>query len=219
MTSPSHDRHEESIRALLRESAEWRLLGRLFECPSEAWRADVQALAIELDDRTLREAADVACTEASEGLFHSVFGPGGPAPPREVSYHDSLELGTLMSALAVSYDAFEYRPVTVETPDHLSVEVGFVAYLRLKEAYARAIGEEEQAALTRRVADRFVADHLARMAEPLATLLAASGVEYLARASTLLVARVGPKPASPLLPMIHADPLRDDDEEGMSCPS
>ena len=205
------------VRDLVRDAAEWRLMGRLFECPSNVWHADLASLARELDDASLRAAAKQARTEATEGLFHSVFGPGGPAPPREVSYHDSLELGTLMSALTSCYDAFGYAPATIETPDHVAVEVGFVAYLRLKEAYALTTGDQERAAMTRRAAARFTTDHLSMMAEPLAALLAGSGIEYLAHASVLLAARVGPKPKSKRLPVLQADPLDDESGSEFAC--
>ena len=102
------------------------------------------------------------------------------------------------------------------TPDHVAVEVGFVAYLRLKEAYALTTGDQELAAMTRRAAARFVTEHLSMMAEALATLLAGSGIEYLAHASTLLAARVGPKPKFKLLPVLQPDPM--DDESGSEFP-
>jgi nitrate reductase assembly molybdenum cofactor insertion protein NarJ len=200
------------VGELLRESAEWHLLARLFECPSAAWRDDLVRLSAELDQAAFAHVVSRACVEGTEGLFHSVFGPGGPAPPREVSYHDALELGTHLSALITLYAAFGYQPATVETPDHISVEVGFVAYLRLKEALALAGHDAESAAIARRASSRFVADHLAAMVEPLAGLLAASGVEYLAGASALLLARVGPKPKTTLLPVIRE--TEGDDEEG-----
>ncbi|MDP1568622.1 MAG: molecular chaperone TorD family protein [Vicinamibacterales bacterium] len=218
MSADSPDERDAMMRALLRGSAEWRLLSRLFECPSDAWRADLEALARELPEGELRTAVAEAGVEAGEGLFHSVFGPGGPAPPREVSYHDTLELGTLMSALVSHYEAFDYRPGSPEPPDHLAVEVGFVAYLYLKEAFAVATADPETAALTARVRERFVREHLAMMAEPIAGLLAASGVSYLARASALLAARVGSRPRAPGLPVIQ--PVLDDEEDGgFTCAS
>lgn len=204
------------VVACLREAAEWRLLGRLFECPSPAWRDEIVALAAEIDDPALASAAAEASSEGREGAFHAVFGPGGPAPPREVSYHDTLELGSVMGDLASQYEAFGYRPATVETPDHVAVEVGFLAYLALKEAYARASGAEEQAALVRRAADRFRAGHLAVMARPLARLLAGPPVSYLARAATLLAERAGPPPAARRLPLAAAH--GHDDEEGSQFP-
>ena len=74
---------------LLRAAAEWRLLGLLFSCPQGDWQAEVAALASEVDDQQLKAAADAARTEASEGLYHTTFGPGGPAAAREVSYLQS----------------------------------------------------------------------------------------------------------------------------------
>jgi nitrate reductase assembly molybdenum cofactor insertion protein NarJ len=199
------------VAAGLREAAAWRLLGRLFECPSPAWRDEIEALAREIDDPPLREAASEGCRQGCEGRYHTVFGPGGPAPPREVSYRDTLELGTLMADLAARYDAFGYRPRTPEPPDHVAVEVGFLAYLALKEAYALASGAVEQAALARRAAECFRAEHLAMMAEPLAGLLHGSGISYLARAAAILAERVGPRPQSGRLPIVA---VASDDEEG-----
>lgn len=208
-----------SVTAELRASAEWRLLGRLFECPSAAWRADLDTLAREMPEGDLRTAAEEACASATEGLFHSVFGPGGPAPPREVSYHDTLELGTLLADLMSQYEAFGYRPASTEAPDHIAVEAGFVAFLHLKQAYALATGDADNATLAAGAAERFVRDHLAMMAEPLAALLAISEVPYLVRASAALAGRVGPRPRSAMLPVIQ--PLPDDDGEGgeFSCAS
>ncbi len=178
---------------LLREAAEWRLLSLLFECPSPAWREQVQALAAEVADADLKAAANVAQREAGEGLYHSIFGPGGPAPGREISYRDWTQPGYLLSELTSYYDAFAYQSKIVEAPDHISVETGFVAYLKLKEAYAESIGDTEHAAVTREAAQQFINDHLSTMTEPLARSLEHSGVEYLALAGKALLARVGPK--------------------------
>ncbi|MBI3680767.1 MAG: hypothetical protein HY235_10250, partial [Acidobacteria bacterium] len=58
-------------RSLIEESAEWRLLSLLFECPAGEWRMQVEALAREVHDPELREAAGHALEEATEGLYHS----------------------------------------------------------------------------------------------------------------------------------------------------
>ena len=200
------------VPELLREAAWWRLLARLFECPDHAWRADVGALAREHSDADLVGAARSAVESASEGLYHSVFGPGGPAPPREVSYHESLELGSLMSELAAYYEAFGYRPSTNETPDHVSVEAGFVSYLRVKEAYALMAGDGQRAAITTEAASCFLTDHVTKVAAPLARLLASTGIDYLARASRLLSARAGPPPRRGRLPVI-VEPKGEDGSE------
>jgi nitrate reductase assembly molybdenum cofactor insertion protein NarJ len=201
----------------LRAAAAWRLLGRLFESPDPHWRAELMALAREVDDDGLREAVAAIDDGVTAAQYYSVFGPGGPAPPREASYHESLELGSLMSELAAYYDAFAYRPRSDETPDHVAIETGFVAYLALKEAFARAQGDDEAAEVAARAAARFISDHLSRIAGPLATLLDASPLGYLAHASRLLAARVGPAPSSRRLPMFTPLADEDEDEGDLTC--
>ena len=183
----------------LREAGEWRMLGLLFECPGPLWRERIHALAQEVSDPVLRSAAEAAGEEASEGDYHYIFGPGGPAPAREVSYHETIQLGYLISELMSYYEAFSYHPATAEALDHVSVEAGFVGYLRLKEAFGIANGEFEAAGVARNAAKDFVRDHLSCVAQPLATSLAASGVAYLAAAGKALLARVGPPRTLPVI--------------------
>jgi len=175
---------------LLREAAEWRLLGLLLECPSEDWRAQVARLAAEVADANLKAAADAAVREAGEGLYHAVFGPGGRVSPREASYHAGRLPGPLLAELAAFYEAFAYRPSTVDPPDHVAVEVGFLGYLRLKEAYALARGEAVHAETAGRAAGAFLNEHLAGLARPFAESLPSSGITYLALAAQWLLRRI-----------------------------
>ncbi|MDX1982259.1 MAG: molecular chaperone TorD family protein [Bryobacteraceae bacterium] len=186
---------------LIREAAEWRLISLLLECPSgPEWRLQVAALGRESADPVLRAAAEAARDEASEGVHHSIFGPGGPAPAREVSYHDNIQLGYLMSELVNYYQAFAYQPKVEEPEDHVAVETGFIGYLRLKQAYALAGDDAEAEAVTREAAKQFLDDHLSRVAQPLAASLAQSGVSYLAQVSGALLKRVGPPKGLPVMP-------------------
>jgi nitrate reductase assembly molybdenum cofactor insertion protein NarJ len=200
------------IRELLRDAAAWRLLGRLFECPRGPWHDEIDALARELGDADLTAAVDAARGVATEGQYHSVFGPGGPAPPREATYLERLELGSLMSELAAYYGAFGYTPSVDEAPDHIAVEIGFVAYLKLKQALALAEGRDDRAEVAECAARSFTATHLAVMAEPLAKVLAASHLDYLARASRAIAAKTGPRPQSARLPMLRSAEI--DEAEG-----
>jgi nitrate reductase assembly molybdenum cofactor insertion protein NarJ len=201
---------------LLRDAAAWRIIAKLFECPDDYWRDDLTRLAAELDAPDVRAAVDAIDEAATPAQYYSVFGPGGPAPPREASYHDSLELGSLMSDLAGYYEAFSYAPKTSEPLDHVAIEVGFVSYLKFKEAYARAQGDAERAEITARAITQFVADHLARIAEPIAKILAASHLVYLVHASRALTQRVGPRPPSARLPMLQTT-SEDDDSGEIEC--
>jgi len=208
---------DERVITLLQEAAEWRLLGRLLECPSAEWRADLDRLTGDVRAEPLHVAVRSARAQASEGLYHSVFGPGGPAPPREASYHASVELGTLLAAIAGDYAAFAYQPVTNEPVDHIAVETGFIAYLRFKEAYAWASGNDEAAGIAGRTAARFMTDHLAIVAHPLAELLANSGIGYLAQASATIAERSGPRPRGRELPVIQPHDLDDGGEGEFTC--
>lgn len=176
---------------LLREATEWRLIGLLFECPVNDWKEQVVELAGEITDSQLRTAVEFAKLEAGEGLYHSIFGPGGPAPPREVTYRSWVQPGYLLAELAAFYNAFSYQPITAETPDHIAVEAGFIAYLRLKEAFAAECGDRESADITAAAARRFIAAHLAKFTDQITRSLASSGIEYLALASAALLKRVG----------------------------
>jgi nitrate reductase assembly molybdenum cofactor insertion protein NarJ len=191
----------------LREAAEWRLLGLLFEPPHEGWRDEVAALAAEIGDVELVAAARQALDEADAGLYHSTFGPGGPASPREVSYYVTMVPGGLLSELGAYYAAFGYESSLAETPDHVAVETGFVAYLKLKQAYATEFGITEQAAVAAEAAARFLTEHLAVVAARLEALLAASGIGYLAKSAELLRRRTGdPPPSNAVLPVVASVP-------------
>jgi nitrate reductase assembly molybdenum cofactor insertion protein NarJ len=181
--------------ALVRDAAEWRLVSLLFECPGEAWLEQVTELAAEVRDPVLRSAA-AAAGEATASLYHTTFGPGGPAAPREVSYQPTLMPGRLLGELQAFYQAFAYTPSVPEAPDHVAVETGFVSYLCLKQAYALERGQAEQAATAAAAVRRFVAEHLSLVAEALAQSLADSDVRYLAQAAACLRQRACPAPAA-----------------------
>lgn len=212
MTTPAV-LNERELR-LAKEAAEWRLISLLFECPGPQWREQVTALMQEVDDEKLHSAAHYALEEAGECLFHYAFGPGGPAPAREATCHQTVQLGYLMSELQAYYNAFAFHPSTAEAPDHVSVEAGFISYLKMKEAYALASQDEERAATTSESAQRFIEDHLTNLAQPLAERLGSSGIGYLAMASAALLRLVGPPKVAPSLPPILQD---EPQENGFTC--
>ena len=135
-------------------------------------------------------------TEANEGTFHSIFGPGGPAPAREASYQGTIQLGYVMSELNAYYEAFAYSPCSPasgrEAPDHISVEAGFIGFLRLKQAFALNNGSQDEAAIAAEAASRFVQEHISNIAEPLSYALSHSGQRYLELTGKALLQRAGP---------------------------
>jgi nitrate reductase assembly molybdenum cofactor insertion protein NarJ len=202
------------VEQLLREAAEWRLIGLLLECPGPGWSARVSGLAGEVTDPDLVEAAELAGQQASEGLYHSTFGPGGPAPPREASHRDTLQLGYLVSELEAFYAAFGYLPSSCEPPDHVAVEAGFVAYLKFKEAFAAACGDSDAAEIADQACREFLQEHVASTAEPLQSMLEASDVPYLAAVGRALGRRAGPARTRFL---VLADQRVADDGDSFGC--
>ena len=186
----------DTAQSLIAEAAEWRLIELLFSCPSEQWKRELQSLAREVRDPDLRLAASLASEGAEEGVFHSIFGPGGPAPAREASYLGTVQLGYLMSELNAYYQAFAYSlasaPSGKEPPDHVSVESGFIGFLRLKQAFALGRESEADAAVAAEAAARFLEEHLSNIATPLSHALDHSGVTYLELAGKALARRAGP---------------------------
>lgn len=204
-----------SANDLLNEAAEWRMISLLFDCPTGDWFEQVAAFGKQVNDRQLKKSAKAAQTEAGEGLFHSVFGPGGPAPGREVSYRGWVQPGYMLSELSLFYDAFGFKPATNEVPDHVAIETGFIAYLRLKELYARECGDDESADITANAARDFIDEHISKYAQTLDKLLTASGIEYLTAAGAALFKRVGTdkdKDKKMFLPV-----LEEEDEPMFEC--
>ncbi len=182
---------------LLADAQAWHLLARLFERPRPEWRDDVGRLARSVDDPELAELAGRSAG-ASEGVYLSTFGPSGIVSPREVAHGGMRDPGQLLADLQTRYDAFGFSPRIEDTIDHLSVEVDFVAYLKLKEAFARAEDDAGRAAIAAEAAAGFIADHLSDMAEPIANRLEEVAEPYLARAARVLARRVGaPRRAAP----------------------
>ncbi len=179
---------------LLTEAAEWRLLGMLFEYPSESWRERVAALLPDVRDENLRSLGGSALEYSTEGLHTALFGPAGTVPVREVTYQGGVQSGYLMAELAAYYDAFGYRPALDEADDHLAVELGFLSYLKLKQASAIASGDHEHASIAAEAAAAFTKDHVAVQAEPVANALENFAPDYLIAAGSIILQHAGPAP-------------------------
>jgi len=148
---------------LVAQAASWRLASVLLERPRPEWKAAISLLLPEVGDRKLSTFAKEA-EQGSEENYHRLFGPGGAASPREVSYCGFEDPGRLMAELQSFYHAFSYLPRREESIDHVSVEAGFVGYLFLKEAYARKRGDSAAAEITKSARTRFTQEHLSRCA-------------------------------------------------------
>ena len=198
------------LREQLSAAAEWRLLSLLLSRPRPGWYEEVSALAREVGDPQLRQAA-LEARDATEGAYHALLGAGGPASPREAAHAGFGDPGRILSDLTLRYGAFGFSPRAEEADDHLAVECGFVSYLFLKEAYALARGEEEAAAVTREQRARFLAEHAAVAGRGFAGKLPAGSPGYLLATAAALAERL---PATPTVP--EAGPEQDPLDGG--CP-
>lgn len=170
-------------------AVEWRLIGLLLERPRPGWHEEVRSLSREVRDRTLRAAA-AAASDAAEGGYLHLMGPGALVSPREVTYQPFADPGQLLAELATAYDAFAFRPHMEEPIDHIAVEVAFVGYLLLKEAFATMRGDDEAAVTTSSARRGFMDRHLAAFAAPFAQRLEQAGPSYLHTIAQLLAARL-----------------------------
>ena len=150
--------------ALLAQAAAWRLASLVLERPRTGRRDEIERLSCELTDGELAAYAKGA-QDLTEENYHRLFGPGGTVSPREVSYCGFEDPGRLMAELNTFYRAFSFEPRREEPNDHISVEVGFVGYLFLKEAYAGLRKSTGAAEITRSARERFMNDHVLRCAE------------------------------------------------------
>lgn len=204
---------EKAVRHL-EKAAEWRLLGLLFEYPGATWRSELEALRPSLAAPELDGLAEAALAQHTEGLYTALFGPAGAVPVREVTYQGGVQFGHLMAELAAFHEAFGYAPRSPEAADHFAVELGFVAFLHLKQACAWAEAEPDRAKLAAEAEEEFLKQHVAVQAEPVWRGLEDYGPDFLVAAARLVVERVGPAPRS-TYPLSPAPGL--DEGEELTC--
>ena len=204
MTIPNDVRH------LIEESVAWRMFGLAFERPRDEWREQVASIAREVSDCDVRWVAELAGEQASEELFLDMLGPGGAVSPREVAYRGFADPGQLLSSLETIYGAFAYEPASEECPDHVSVEAGFVGYLRMKQAFARLCGDEAAEEVAKEAEKLFIEEHLAPVDDGLWKRFAGDDSLYIARAARLMRERLGDV-------AVRDEGEASDDENEMSC--
>jgi hypothetical protein len=186
------------MQAALSKATQWRLLGLLFERPRPDWTTEVEALANEVGDVALRQAA-TAARAAREVEYIAFLGPGGLASPREVAYRGMHDPGHILSDIVAYHRAFHFTPKSEDPVDHIAMEASFVGYLYLKEAYALAAGDCDAARIAAAAAQSFLDSHLRYLGAPFAERIGAVGPEYLVVASRALATRAGAPPEIPAL--------------------
>jgi TorA maturation chaperone TorD len=200
----------EEILGAAAEAAAWRAVSLLFSCPGPGWRKAIEPLAPEVRDETLRRAVLMALDQAAEGFHMRLFRPVGPVPIREAALHRGVELGNFLASIVAFYAAFGYEPSADEPPDHFSVETDFLAFLKLKYAFALANEDTEAAEATHRAWHTFASSHVAVMAAALRQALDREETGYLGQAARAAAA-LAPAPSVTTLPVLHVE------EEESNC--
>jgi hypothetical protein len=107
-----------------------------------------------------------------------------------VSYRPLHDPGGILAEIGAFHRAFAYHAGTEDPADHVAVAADFVAYLALKEAFARGAAREPDAATARAAREQFVAQHVRPVVHGMARRLfrAEPGVDraHFGRALSLL---------------------------------
>ena len=183
---------EQDVLTWLQRGSTWRFLSLYFRLPTAETEAELAALAPQASD-ALRELAEIRrqLTLAEwEQEFHRVLGAGG-IPACASSYDDNALAGRgpMLADIAGFFRAFAYRPekLPAEVPDHVAVELDFLAFLSVKVAFALHESREDQAAIARQAYEKFLTEHVRDWVERFHAMLEqASSPAYLRAAQILM---------------------------------
>lgn len=122
--------------------------------------------------RKLLSAVKKMDTAQWENEYNALFATKVLCPPSEGSYH-LAERGPVLGDVSAFYKAFELNFLVKEgPPDHIKMELAFLSYLSLKEAYAVENGMLQESEITAQAQKSFLKDHLGRWGESFALRLA-----------------------------------------------
>lgn len=156
--------------ALLR-AAQYRALSLLFVPPTDNTGAELRALAAELMPHAPAWAEPLAALAADSDaplgpLYHLALGPTGAVRDCESDYEVNPlgGKGPLLADIAGFYRAFHYEDETLLGlgPDHIAQELGYLAWLSMRVAFAWHTRDADGEALCREASARFVEAHLGR---------------------------------------------------------
>ncbi len=167
---------EQEVLTWLHRASTWRFFSLYFRLPTEESEAELAALAPEVSAelRELAEMRQQLTLAEREQEFHRVLGAGG-IPACASSYDDNALAGRgpMLADIAGFYQAFAYRPekLPAEVPDHLAVELDFLAFLAMKVAFALHESHEDNAAIAQQAYEKFLTEHVKDWVERFHTAL------------------------------------------------
>jgi TorA maturation chaperone TorD len=191
-----------STREWLATAAAWRFLSCCFRLPEKSLRAELRAATPKLSAGLRKLAAQLQRVRRRdwEAEFHRVLGAGG-VPACESSYDENALAGRgpLLADVRGFYEAFAYHPekLPAEVPDHIAVELDFLAYLTLKIAFARHEERHDEAEIAELAYQRFLEQHVQSWTERFAARLAGAESPFYSAAAAAVRERAGEPPGAP----------------------
>jgi putative dimethyl sulfoxide reductase chaperone len=97
-----------------------------------------------------------------EGEYFRIFTSGSDCPESEGSYYP-VDRGSVLGDVCAFYDAFGLKTISKQgTPDSMKMELAFMSYMALKEAYTIENSETENFEIVMDAQKKFLQDHLGR---------------------------------------------------------
>lgn len=126
----------------------------------------IEKLPSEIRAEALSLARRMAKPE-TEAEYHALLGSGGRVSPYESDYREPgcdgmREKGALLGDVAAFYRAFGFDSSNeiLEPPDHVALELAFISYLKLKQAYALLQRRDEACRICLEAEEKFLKEHL-----------------------------------------------------------
>lgn len=126
--------------------------------------------------RAVIEAGRSLHVDALQRAYIALFDPvAGPFPyEAEFKKLADFQKAQLLADIMGFYRAFGVEP-RLDRADHIAAELEFMHYLLLKEHFALAAGQAENAAVCREAGEKFLVEHLLTWTAPLGQALRAKG--------------------------------------------
>ncbi|GAB4349848.1 MAG: hypothetical protein Kow0099_33080 [Candidatus Abyssubacteria bacterium] len=189
----------DEIKRLLTAGVGYRFCSLLFRYPSEEVVFAAASLLNELSSDIRNEAdalVKLMARPPTRAEYHSLLGSCGSVSPYESTYQADQgvrDKGAVLGDVAGFYQAFGFESSRelLEAPDHISVELAFLSYLKLKAAYALMNGNTRAYHICCEAEERFTNEHLLRWLPEFITQVGAQATDPFYRDAARVVQSLG----------------------------
>lgn len=159
----------QNLKPLLESAANWKFFSLLLQYPNAEVIKKAKSLSQEILPSLQPDAQELINLFSSyqEAVYHILLGSAGTVSPYESDYQISgqegiHDKGAVLGDIAAFYKAFGYdfSIEMKEAPDHAAIELAFLSYLKLRQAYSLNQGKEEIYQLCCDAEKKFLSEHL-----------------------------------------------------------